>query len=1703
MNPSFLVRRGVTARFLALALLCVTCALLVRPVPALASTFTVAFTNDSGPGSLRSALLAANADPAAPHTIQFGTSGHFAGPATIRLTTSLPAITRTMILAGRTNNPITISGGGKSRLFTIATNATVTFDKLLLVDGFAHYGGGPAIFNQGGAVLNGCVVSNHFINIGEGGAIRNSGTLTVTRSTLTGNRIVDENRGETIYPHFPNADFAEGTLRNWSVVNGLVDNVSIVPEAGAPGGYRADVRDIYSAGSSLKVTLLSPEFTLRTENRTVEVRWKSYNNGYSCGFVVYTNGVFAKTFAQKDNDWSIDRYDLNEFVGQRIQIGFEGGEFALHYLRVISQEKSYGAAVFNEGNFTLSDSLVTANTNRYGWGGAIYNTGQLALLNCTLSGNQTLNGIGGGLFNEGTASVNATLFTGNSSYGGNAVDGRAGGGGALGGAAYSKGGTLAVTNSTFSGNAVAGGNALHANFWGAGGGYRRIANDYCEGGDGGGNPYSYSGGGGETGGFAGGGGGGGWNRYGGQGGGGSEYGGTGAVDSGGGGGGGLGGAVFIENGTATLQNCTLTANQATGGAGAGNGQAGMGVGGGLFNRFGTVHLRNTIVAGNTVSSPTAARVLAPDLKGTIQSPGFNLIGDIQGAAGLNGNDFQAIPASLGPLADYGGPTRTHALLEGSFAIDTGLATGAPATDQRGHLRPKGLGVDIGAFEFTPKANPVITWATPAPVTYGTPLSSSQLNASASLPGTLTYSPATGTVLNPGTNTLQVVFTPSDTDSFNVVTQTVPWVVLKLNQTVTFNSIPNKQPADAPFAVTATASSGLPITFTRESGPAYIAAPSMVVLNSTDGVVKLRATQPGNSIYNAAFTDRVFAVGNATLPVLPSITPQPLNQSVLEGGNATFTVGATGTAPLSYQWYFNGGLLAGANTANLVLSGVQNSHAGAYHAVVSNEAGSVTSGSATLTVTQPLTPPSFTLQPQTQTVLTGGNVTLSVAATGSAPLTYQWRFNNTPITGATNSTYPLTNVQVSHAGNYAAVVSNPAGSVLSATATLTVDVPASPNLVRFSAGRGTGVKGGSVLVPVLVNGFTNINSFQFSLHWTPSVAQFVGVEQFGLSGLGTGNFGTQNAASGTVTVSWDDPSGSGVTVTNGSAVFALRFNLVGNPGDTTTLLLDGTPTAVEVLNAQLAPVPNSLVPGLIEVANLLQLTGGIQYYAASGGPVAGAQVAVTGSTNLTVVTAADGAFAIPFYAGTDFTLTPTLNSDSPAASGVTTADITLIRRHILGIAALDSGHKVLAGDVNASASVTTADITLIRRLILGTTNNYPSGLWRFVPANQVFADSQNPWGAGGARNYSGVLAALNGQDFKAIKLGDVNGSWTAPGQIIPMSLPAQPSAQPMRTLKPSALLAANATVSLTTVHFQLGNITVPPGQTVNVPVAVSRFTNVTSAQFTLEWDPAVLQFQMADGFGLSGLGAGNFGTTMTNSGKLTFSWDDLNATGVSLPDGSGIFTVQFTAVGGNGASSAMRLTDAPTMREVTVNFTAVSFASQDGVVSVGAAPGQPVITAQPQAQTVAVGSNATFSVTATGAGLSYQWRKDGGNLQGANGATLAFVPTNRAFAGIYTVVITNLSGCVTSTPALLRVLTRQQMERPERMAGGSFRLRFGDSGGMALADAEKGNFLVQWSTNFTNWFDLTNTTRSVLNGKVELEDADATGQVRRFYRVLER
>jgi len=242
---------------------------------------------------------------------------------------------------------------------------------------------------------------------------------------------------------------------------------------------------------------------------------------------------------------------------------------------------------------------------------------------------------------------------------------------------------------------------------------------------------------------------------------------------------------------------------------------------------------------------------------------------------------------------------------------------------------------------------------------------------------------------------------------------------------------------ATFSVVAAGSAPLGFQWLRNgvavagaTGSSYSLAAAALVDNGATFSVRV-SNAAGNLTSSAA------ALTVAAAP--PGITTQPQGQSVTEGQGASFSVAATGSAPLAYQWLRNGTAVAGATAAMLNLASTVLADTGAVFTVrVTNAAGGVTSNAATLLVSALPVAPQITAEPQTVTVTAGQTASFTVTATGGAPLAFQWRRNGNAIAGATATSYTTPPTTTADNGLlFSVVVSNGAGSVTSANVALTV------------------------------------------------------------------------------------------------------------------------------------------------------------------------------------------------------------------------------------------------------------------------------------------------------------------------------------------------------------------------------------------------------------------------------------------------------------------------------------------------------------------------------------------------------------------------------------------------------------------------------------------------------------------------------------------
>ncbi len=314
--------------------------------------------------------------------------------------------------------------------------------------------------------------------------------------------------------------------------------------------------------------------------------------------------------------------------------------------------------------------------------------------------------------------------------------------------------------------------------------------------------------------------------------------------------------------------------------------------------------------------------------------------------------------------------------------------------------------------------------------------------------------------------------------------------------------------------------------------------------------------------------------------LPGIVAQPQSVTVQPitniATNVTISVNATGSPPLFFQWRLAQAILPGATNATLTLSSVTPAQSGNYDVVVSSTGGAVTSQVAVVTVLPALIPPAITSQPQTWIASAGENVLFGVAATGTEPLCYQWRFNGGPMDGETNRSLRLTSVTADQSGNYSCVVTNLAGSVTSGNASLTVSAP--PRLLRVV--ERSVATAGEVDVPVELVALGDENAIGFSLSFDPARLAFVsaaaGAGASGASLLAN----TSQTAAGRVGVALvrgtDERFAAGASV-----AVIMRFRALNISG-TTSLSFTNRPVTLEVADVWGTPRPLTTSNGVVNV-----------------------------------------------------------------------------------------------------------------------------------------------------------------------------------------------------------------------------------------------------------------------------------------------------------------------------------------------------------------------------------------------------------------------------------------------------------------------------------------------------------------------------------------
>jgi hypothetical protein len=263
-------------------------------------------------------------------------------------------------------------------------------------------------------------------------------------------------------------------------------------------------------------------------------------------------------------------------------------------------------------------------------------------------------------------------------------------------------------------------------------------------------------------------------------------------------------------------------------------------------------------------------------------------------------------------------------------------------------------------------------------------------------------------------------------------------------------------------------------------------------------------------------------------------------------------------------------------------------------------------------------------------------------------------------------------------------------------------------------------------------------------------------------------------------------------------------------------------------------------------------------------------------------------AVPMYG--DYTVTPA--KDTNLLNGVTTYDIVVIRRHILGIEMLPTPYKIIAADINRSNSVTTADLVDLQRAILFINDYFPNNKsWRFVNESYSFPNPANPFQAMfpevyNINNFSGNMDSVQ---FVAVKIGDVNDS-----------------------ASPNSFTQPNEDRSGETLMLKAVGQQTEQGREFKVDFTVENFSQIAGYQFTLNFDPGKMELLRVEPGELASLTEANFGFRLLDVGALTTSWNNFEAT--TMPDGAVLFSLIFQAKSSADLSQSLRISSDYTQAE---------------------------------------------------------------------------------------------------------------------------------------------------------------------------------------------
>ncbi len=247
------------------------------------------------------------------------------------------------------------------------------------------------------------------------------------------------------------------------------------------------------------------------------------------------------------------------------------------------------------------------------------------------------------------------------------------------------------------------------------------------------------------------------------------------------------------------------------------------------------------------------------------------------------------------------------------------------------------------------------------------------------------------------------------------------------------------------------------------------------------------------------------------------------------------------------------------------------------------------------------------------------------------------------------------------------------------------------------------------------------------------------------------------------------------------------------------------------------------------------------------------VQLQGANSLPAVTKADGLYAFSsMKMGGSYKVMP--KKDINPMNGVSTLDLLLIQKHILGLQPLNSPYKLIAADINKSNEISSVDLVELRKLILGIYDKFQGNeSWRFIPKSHTFKNPANPFESG-FPEYQDIssLGHNSFADFVGVKVGDINGTVVA-----------------------NQLLGSESRAPGKEFLLRADDLSFNEREQILVPVYAADLQLIQGYQFTLSFDPKVLKLSQVIP-GAKGMSQVNFGLQRAVEGRITTSWTTTRA-----------------------------------------------------------------------------------------------------------------------------------------------------------------------------------------------------------------------------------